>query len=87
VRGLKHPPEIFDSFHHIGFGGAISAKNLGQLGVLPVGDIVVFSIFAKDSPFDGVAVVVDHEDKWSQVVAQNRRDLLGGKLKRTFARE
>src|SRR5713226_723171 len=87
VRRVQNVLKIFDYFHHISFCVAISAKHIGELGVAPVGDVVVLGISTQDCPFNRVALVVYDENERSQVVAQNRRNLLCSKLERAFAGE
>src|SRR5713101_644279 len=70
VRRVQNVLKIFDYFHHISFCVAISAKHIGELGVAPVGDVVVLGISTQDCPFNRVALVVYDENERSQVVAQ-----------------
>jgi len=66
----------------------VSGRNtFGQVGIGPVGDVVVGLGLAEVAEFDGVSTVVDQEDHRLVVVSQNGRQLLRRDPERAVAHE
>src|SRR6516225_3159926 len=66
---------------------ARATEHLRQIGIGPVGDVVVGFGLAEIAAFDRISAVVDQEDYRFVVVSQNGRQLLCRDLERTVAHE
>src|SRR5262245_57637676 len=65
----------------------IASEHLWQIGIGPIGDIVVGLGFTEVAAFDCVSAVVDRKDHRFVVVSQNGRQLLRRHLERAVAHE
>jgi hypothetical protein len=67
---------------------AVAAEGLGQFGVAPIRDVVVFDVgFLTEKTLDEVAGVVEDEDDWLGFITRELRDFLRGELMRALAGE
>jgi len=65
----------------------VAMKHLRQVGIGPVGNVVVSLILAEIASFDRVSAVVNQEDDRLMIVSQDGRQLLRRYLERTIADE
>ena len=85
VRRAEGVLQVLDGFDDERSGRGVATEHLRQIGIGPVGDVVVGLGLAEIAAFDRVSAVVDQEDYRFVVVSQNGRQLLRRDLERTVA--